>query len=126
MAQRGSDKHGPLQDDAMHREVSSFEKGAPTSSRVEEFRDAEAPADGEPIPDATPVVGDAERRADVARSLDRVIFPATRDSLVENAVENHAPTEVVEALARLPGDRVFENVAQIWEALGGESEHRRR
>ncbi|WP_035812033.1 hypothetical protein [Jiangella gansuensis] len=45
--QRGSDKHGPRQDDELKHELEGMERsGQPT--RVEEWRDPEPPADDDP------------------------------------------------------------------------------
>ncbi|MFC7343890.1 hypothetical protein [Saccharopolyspora griseoalba] len=47
MGQRGSDKHGPMQDDALEKEMESHLQGDhPT--RAEEELDAEPPADDDP------------------------------------------------------------------------------
>ena len=65
-------------------------------------------------------------RSELARHLRGSIFPAERASIVECAIEEHAPDDVVEALRQLPADEVFVNVEAVWEALGGTREHRTR
>lgn len=45
--QRGSDKHGPIQDDQLKRELRGLEQ-ANHSTRAEEWRDPEPPADDDP------------------------------------------------------------------------------
>ena len=52
MVERGSDRHGPRLDEELQRETRSLEQGAPVEARVEEAREQEGPADGEPTPDA--------------------------------------------------------------------------
>jgi hypothetical protein len=113
-----------LADDVLKREVEPLEQGAPTSPRVEEHRNPEPPADGEPEPDVKPVVDDAEARSRLARYLDRVAFPGERGRLLESAARNRAPAEVMEALVRLPEGVRFRNAQHIWVALGGEQEER--
>jgi hypothetical protein len=123
MMQRGSDKHGPLADEQLKDEIEPLERGAPVSARVEEFRDPEGAGDREPEPDARLTVDEAELRSSIARWLHRVDYPAPRDTLVAEAERNNAPLAVIDALRRLPAD-VYENVQQIWIALGGAPEER--
>lgn len=123
MMQRGSDKHGPVADEQLKDEVEPLEQGAPGSARVEEFRDPEAAGDREPEPDARLTVDNAELRSTIARWLHRVDYPASKDTLVAEAERNNAPMDVIDVLRRLPGD-VYENVQQIWIALGGAPEER--
>lgn len=120
--QRGSDKHGPTVDEQLKEEVEPLERGAPTSSRVEEHRDTEAPAEDEA--DIRSNVDEAEIRSSIARWLNRVAYPARRDRLIDEARSNNAPPRVVEFLSALPEDASFGNVEEIWEALGGSPEVR--
>ena len=132
--ERGSDKHSPRVDEEMDRETRSLQQGAPVESRVEEHREQEGPGDGQPTPDARLSGGrataasldldDAETRADIARFLTPSAFPADRDALLTDAEANNAPAEVVERLQALPAGRAYENVQDIWAALGGTVEHR--
>lgn len=116
---RGSDKHAPLVDDQLKEEAEPLERGAPVSGRAEEFRQTEEPsADDVASPD------DVELRSAIARWLNRVDFPAARDTLVEEARGNNAPADVVDALTRLPDGTTYENAQEIWIALGGRPESR--
>jgi hypothetical protein len=134
MAERGSDKHGPRLDDDLHDDTRSLEQGAPVEARVEEAREQEGPADGQPTPDARLAGGrataasldldEAEARADLARFLTPSAFPADREALLADARGNHAPEVVLERLQALPEGRTFENVQDVWAALGGTVEHR--
>ena len=134
MAERGSDRHGPRLDEELQRETRSLEQGAPVEARVEEAREQEGPADGEPTPDARLVGGrgtaasldldDAEARADLARFLTPSAFPADREALLADAAGNQAPDVVMERLRALPAGRTYENVQDVWGALGGTVEHR--
>jgi mannose-6-phosphate isomerase-like protein (cupin superfamily) len=48
--ERGSDKHGPRMDDALEKQVEGLERGSPTGSRTDEFRQEETaePEEAEP------------------------------------------------------------------------------
>ncbi|HEV7863378.1 MAG TPA: DUF2795 domain-containing protein [Acidimicrobiia bacterium] len=133
--ERGSDKHGPRLDEALHHDVESLLGGSPVEARAQEWREQEGPADGEPTPDSR-ISGDrwptppdmldadeVEARADLARHLPPSVFPARTDELVAAAERLHAPADVVDRLRSLPDD-TFPNVAALWQALGGHREHR--
>ena len=132
--ERGSEKHSPRVDDQLEHDTRSLTQGAPVESRVEEFREQEGPGEDQPTPDARLTGGrataasldldDAETRADIARFLNPSSFPADREALLADAEANHAPAGVAERLQALPAGRSFENVQDIWSALGGTVEHR--
>ena len=132
--ERGSDKHGPRLDEELDHETRSIQQGSPVESRVEEHREQEGPGEDQPTPDARLTGGrataasldldDAETRADIARFLTPSTFPADREALVADAEGNHAPEEVLERLRALPAGRAYENVQDVWAALGGTVEHR--
>ena len=134
MAERGSDRHGPRLDEELQRETRSLEQGAPVEARVEEAREQEGPGDAEPTPDARLTGGrgtaasldldDAEARADLARFLTPSTFPADREALLADAAGNQASEVVLERLRALPAGRTYENVQDVWGALGGTVEHR--
>jgi hypothetical protein len=134
MAERGSDKHGPRIDEDLQEDTRSLEQGAPVESRVEEAREQEGPADDQPSPDARLAGGrataasldldDAEARADLARFLTPSAFPGDREALLADATANQASAQVLERLQALPAGRTFENVQDVWRALGGAVEHR--
>lgn len=119
--ERGSTRHGPGLDDRLKKEVEPIERGAPTGSRVEEHRvieDTSTEAGGQRFSD------DAETRSLIAKHLDRIAFPGTRDQFLADAIEHNAPPAVINALRSLPEGTTFENMQQIWLALGGEPEER--
>jgi Protein of unknown function (DUF2795) len=132
--ERGSDKHSPRLDEELDHETRSLQQGAPVESRVEEHREQEGPGEGQPTPDARLAGGratagsldldDAEARADIARFLTPSVFPADRERLVADAESNQATEEVLDRLRALPAGRAFENVQDVWGALGGTVEHR--
>ncbi|SFK36293.1 DUF2795 domain-containing protein [Geodermatophilus ruber] len=124
-----STKHGPHLDEELEHEVQGLLR-AERSTRAEEWRDVEAPAEGDPdvdlAPDATlvggtPVGMDPEAvavRAELARWLVRHDFPSTGAQLVEKAQEHYAPDAVVAELRRLPADQTFERIGDVVRALG--------
>jgi hypothetical protein len=132
--ERGSNKHSPRVDEQLDHDTRSLRQGAPVESRVEEHREQEGPGEDQPTPDARLTGGrataasldldDAEARADIARFLTPSAFPADREALLADAEGNHAPATVVERLQALPAGRAYENVQDIWVALGGTVEHR--
>jgi len=119
--QRDSDKHGPRLDDELKHEVAGLQQGAPVEPRAEEWRTPEPPdedADEQAPGTAT------EARSELARYLRPSRFPARREDLLTEAVDQNAPDEIVDRLRRLPGDVAFDNVADVWVALGGGRERR--
>jgi hypothetical protein len=127
-SQRGT-KHGPRLDEQLEQEVQGMLK-AERSTRAEEWREVEPPAEGDPDVDAdpagslvggTPVGMDAdavESRAELARWLTRAPFPGTRSDLVEAARDHRAPDAVVAELERLPDGQTFERIGDVVRALG--------
>lgn len=133
--QTGSDKHGPLHDDALKAETAGMET-AERTTRAEEWRDPEPPGEDQPDVDRAPdgdLVGgtpegmdpdDVAGRSELAVYLGRA-YPADRDALLAVAREAGAPDGVLDRLAALPADRTFDNVQDVWSALGGGTEQQR-
>ena len=119
--ERGSTQHAAELDDHMKKETEPIERGSPGDSRVEEHRLTE---DTGREPDGLLDADEADARSLIARHLDRVVFPGTREELLEDAEANNAPPAVIRALRDLPSQARFENVQEIWIALGGEPEER--
>ena len=69
--------------------------------------------------------GDIEQRAALAEALGKEVWPADRDTLVAKAEETNASDGVLGRLRRLPGDRQFENVQDVAQALGLGTEQER-
>ena len=67
---------------------------------------------------------DAERRSELARSIEPSIFPARPAELEKSAAGNFASDGIIRALQALP-DRVYENVQDVWATLGGPVEEKR-
>lgn len=129
---RESAKHNPRVDDSMKKEAKALVRGA-NEPRVSESREVEPPADGERTPDrvgssslgnASLTHDEVEFRQDLARYLDRTIWPATREAIMKNASEHGALDHVLEAFRRLPS-RTYDDFPQVWEDISGHREPRR-
>ena len=132
--ERGSDKHSSMLDEALKHDTESIVRGD-RESRSDESREQEGPAEGEPTPEARihsggemPGAGlsldDIEGRSELARYLEHRQFPARPGELAAHAQQRHAPDAVIEQLLRAP-DRLYDNVAEVWVALGGRTENDR-
>ncbi len=128
--ERGSDKHGRRLDEAMKGETDGMMR-AGRDTHAEEWKSSEPSGEDEPDVDRSPhgtLVGgvppgmtpdDVEGRTELATYVHRSVFPCGRDGLVADAVANSAPERVLEELRRLPdGAREYENVSEVWTALG--------
>ncbi|MCZ2857206.1 DUF2795 domain-containing protein [Blastococcus sp. VKM Ac-2987] len=69
--------------------------------------------------------GDIERRAALAESLGKEVWPADRDALIAKAQEGTAPDRVLSDLRRLPAGQQFRNVQEVADALGLGTEQQR-
>lgn len=69
--------------------------------------------------------GDIERRAALAESLGKEVWPADRDQLIAKAQEGNVPDRVLADLRRLPEGQQFENVQDVARALGIGTEQQR-
>ena len=112
-------ERSPRIDDQRKKELEGMERSSGIEGRAQPgklMEDApERPLDRVDALDA---------RSTIAKSLDPSIFPADREALVGNAESNYAYEGVIRALRELPADREFQNVQEVWEALGGPVEHR--
>lgn len=110
-------------------------QGAPVEEHVDSEQEMEAGGEdqpipderlrgGDPAPDGTLSYDEVELRRQIAATVEPHVFPATKDDLVSNARDRMAEPRVISLLEALPGERNFENVQQVWEALGGARERR--
>jgi hypothetical protein len=122
-----SAQHGQRLDDEMEHEVEAIVRGAPVDARAREDLEIE------PVDQSTVPLGDPEEdehhleiieRSELARFLRPSALPADADTVLAVATEEHAPDAVLTELAKLPAGVQFATVAEIWEALGHETEHR--
>jgi hypothetical protein len=124
--------HGPHADDALKKEVRS-ELRAGHATR-EEWHEPEPPGEdqpeatwalaGRPSPDRGPDADLLELRSDLARHLDRAVFPARRGRLLATLARRHAPQPLADLVAQLPARATFRNVGDVARALGLPAETR--
>jgi hypothetical protein len=57
-------------------------------------------------------------RSDLARHLDRSVYPARRGALLAALHRHQAPDALVDRVSALPSDEVFPNVQAVVQALG--------
>jgi hypothetical protein len=57
-------------------------------------------------------------RNELARHLDRSVYPARRSALLGSLHRHQAPDTLVERVESLPGDRVYPNVQEVVRDLG--------
>jgi hypothetical protein len=121
--ERGNSKHGPRLDEQMEGEVRGVVPGG-VDPRAEEWHQTEPGSDrtGAP-PGMTPA--EVARRSNLGRFVPMDALPGRRDEVIEGARRMTAPDAVIEELKRLPADKEFETVSQIWAALGHHNEARR-
>ncbi len=68
---------------------------------------------------------DVDRRAAIAETLGKEVWPADRDTLLARAQESNATDRVLADLRRLPAGQTFENLQDVARALGiGTEQHR--
>ncbi|HEU5109113.1 MAG TPA: DUF2795 domain-containing protein [Micromonosporaceae bacterium] len=131
--ERGNTKHGPRLDEELAHEVRTHTRSRGAGGRVDEWREPEPPGEDQPevgwIPggsrdvraggaprDLTP--DEVEGRSRLGRYLDLSAFPGDRAALRRSAEGHQAPDDILAELDRLPPDRRFETVNEVWAALG--------
>lgn len=135
--ERGNTKHGAKLDESMAAEVAPITHGAPVESRVDEVREAEPfdPSDlgsdvrddiAEPETPAALAHEETTARSELARFIPPSTFPASADELLVAARREGATDAVLAALERVDSTRHYDTVQQVWEVLGGDTEHRPR
>ena len=126
MSEQGSGTHGPVRDDAIKRQDE-----AEARDYVEEWPEPETEPDDETEREATwapgarladsPTPEDweaVELRSDLARRLDRTVWPATRERLLEILTERNAGDRLLELVTSLPARQRYESLHELIAALG--------
>ena len=133
---RGSDRHGPVQDAELSKETQDVVHGT-GSSRAEDWRDPEPSGEDQPRanrdPEGSRVGGtpegidadDAAARSEFAQSITRLRFPTTGAEVQAAADQDTVPDAVRAEVRRLPADGRYESLAEVWAALGHGMEDRR-
>jgi len=116
---RGSSKHSPRVDEQMSQEVRGTVQGT-AGSRAEEWKMAEPSGEDQPqvslVPDEGNVGGEAFSRFGTYIGLSA--FPGDRAALEKSARDLEAPDDVLDAISTLPAGTTYQNVAEVWRALG--------
>lgn len=125
MTDQGTNKTGFARDDELKKEVRG-ELKANRAVRAQEEGDAQ-PLDGDPaFADATPTGAPPAGmtpegvyvRSDLAKHLDRSVYPARRSALLGALHRHQAPDILVERVSALPADDIYPNVQAVVQALG--------
>jgi hypothetical protein len=134
--ERGSDKHSPRLDDQLQHETEGLVRGG-KDTRAEEWHSAEPSGEDQPEVDQAPNTtlhggtpagmtdADVEGRSELARYLGASVYPAVADQLLRHAQDANAPDSVLERIRSLPSGHPFDNVNEVWQALGGATETQR-
>jgi hypothetical protein len=134
--ERGNSKHSPRVDEQLEREVEGTVHGV-AGSRAEEWREAEPAGDDQPEPTLVPegdngsgspqgmTSAEVEQRSRLGRYITRSALPGNRAALRRDAEQNDAPDDVLAEIDRLPSDREFRTVSEVWAALGHANETHR-
>jgi hypothetical protein len=104
--------------------------------RAEEAFELEPSGEDQPVAEVTRVVPQSGTpsgmtpegvtlRSELARHLDRHIYPARRSALLGSLRRNHAPDVLLERVSDLPADERYPNVQSVVRALGYGVEDRR-
>ncbi|MFF8842260.1 DUF2795 domain-containing protein [Streptomyces sp. NPDC015127] len=129
--ERGSNPVSPREDDERKHELEGYLRSG-QHTHAEESHDPEPAADDDvevhpsgPVPPPGEARDQAEAEAgadalrlEIARHLDRTVFPADRAAVVRALEENHAPDPVVAQARKLPEDGTYHNADEIVRALG--------
>lgn len=130
--ERGSDKHSPMVDDQLKHETEGLVR-AGRSTHAEEWKEAEPSGEDQPDADLDPsgtLTGgtpngmdpdDVEGRAELAGFIGKA-YPMVREQILDLVIDRQAPTRVVDLVRRLPAGREFENINDVWTAVGGHVE----
>lgn len=132
MSEQGSGTHGPVRDEAIKRQDE-----AEAREYVDEWPEPEEEPDDEteqqaiwapaarlaesPVPEDWEAV---ELRSDLARHLDRNVWPVTRGRLLEILAERQAGDRLQGLAASLPEGQRYGSLRELARALGLEFEQR--
>ncbi len=132
MSEQASGTHGPLRDDAIKgqdeaeaQQYAGEWPGPEEEPEDETEREAVwAPAARlaeSPVPENWEAI---ELRSDLARHLDRGVWPVTRERLLEILAERNAGDRLLERAASLPEGQRYESLRELLRALDLEPEER--
>ena len=134
MSEQASGTHGPLRDEAIKRqdeaeaqEYAGEWPGPDEEPEDETEREATwAPAARLAESPASENWEAVELRSDLARHLDRTVWPVSRERLLEILTERNAGDRLLELTASLPAGQRYQSLHDLVRALGLEPEERGR
>jgi hypothetical protein len=132
--ERGSNPVSRRKDDEMKHELQGYLRSG-QHTHIEEAVDPEPEADDDiqlttsgPVPPPGPErersfeqAEEQELHRDMARHLDRTVFPADRQGLVRALEERQAPEPLVRVAQDLPEEGTYHNAFDIVTAMRGRS-----
>ena len=126
MSEQASGTHGPLRDDAIKRQdEAEARQYAGEWPEPEEEPEDETEREATWAPAARLAESPAaenweaiELRSDLARHLDRTVWPVSRDRLLEILTERNAGDGLLELAASLPERQRYESLRELLLALG--------
>src|SRR5215472_5275759 len=109
MSEQASDTHGPVRDEAIKRQDEPEDETEREAVWAPAARLAESPAaeNWETV----------ELRSDLARHLDRGVWPVSRERLLEILTERDAGDRLIERAASLPEGQRYSNLRDLLRAL---------
>jgi Protein of unknown function (DUF2795) len=134
--ERGSDKHSPLVDDQLKHETEGLVH-AGHGTHAEEWKDAEPSGEDQPDADLAPAgtlhggtppgmeSDDVEGRAELAGYVGKDPYPMRREQILDLVIDRQAPDRVIDLVRRLPSGQQFQNINEVWTAIGGHVESER-
>ena len=129
--ERASSKHGPQRDDELEREDREIThtgepQQGPEWRQTEPFNEPySTPEDQMVGTPAGTTPSDVYARTDIAVYLQPHKLPADRCTILDYARQEGAPDEVMDALGRLPADRIFHTIGEVVRAIGIHTEEPR-
>lgn len=136
MTDQGSNKTGPARDNELKKEMQG-DLTANRAVRVEEAYEPEPSGEDRPlagweptgIPAGAAPAGmtpkDVIVRSELARHLERSVYPADRTALLDALHRHQAPDGLTDLVSRLPAADKYPNLQGVVTALGLGAEHGR-
>jgi hypothetical protein len=123
--ERGNSKVSPRVDEQLQHETQGLVRGG-HDTHAEEWKTSEPSGEDQPDVSRDPESHtELDARSELASYLNPGEYPAIGSELVTQAIDNQAPDRIIDRLRTLPADRRFENLQEIWTALGGQVREQR-
>jgi Protein of unknown function (DUF2795) len=133
MTDQGTNKTGFARDNELKKEMQGELKANRAVRAQEEGEPPQPSGVDEPFAEGTPSGATPSGmtpegvyvRSDLARHLDRSVYPARRSALLGALHRHQAPDPLLDRVSGLPPDAVYPNVQAVVRALGYGVEDRR-